>query len=283
MRQRRRDEGYALVAAVASIVVFAAMALAILSTTRAAIATGAAEVGQARAGAAADAGIAIALSGLLATDPDRRWRLEAPPHVIDFSGARVSIRVEDERGKIPLNLLDEEMATRLLTRFGYDGEALRIARDSLLDWLDGDDQPRPDGAETAFYAPLGYRPRNGAFASVGELRRVRGFDAGVVARMTPYLTVNFGRGNFEPGHADPIAIEIVQGAEGAADAIDRARELAGQRVALDTANESREDLTAHPLMISVVAQCPDGARAERHEVIELTGSALRPYVVRSYD
>jgi general secretion pathway protein K len=279
----RGEQGYALVAAVASIVVFAAMALAILSTTRAAIATGSAEVGQARAAAAADAGVAIALSGLLATDPDRRWHLEAPAHVVEFAGARVSIRVEDERGKVPLNLLDEEMATRLLEKFGYDGDALKTARDSLLDWLDSDDNPRAYGAESAFYAPLGYRPRNGALASVGELRRVRGFDAGVVARMSPYLTVNFGRGNFEPRHADPIAIEIVQGDEGAAEAIDRARELAGQRVALDASNANREDLTAHPLMISVVAQYPDGARAERHQVIELTGSALRPYVVRSYD
>lgn len=282
MTRPRGEQGYALVAAVASIVVFAAMALAILSATRAAIATGSAEVGQARAAAAADAGVALALSGLLAADPQQRWQLEAPTRFYDFAGARVAIRVEDERGKVPLNLVDEEMATRLLQRFGYDGDALKIARDSLLDWLDGDDQPRPYGAETAFYAPLGYRPRNGAFASVGELRRVRGFDAGVVARMAPYLTVNFGRGNFEPSHADPIAIEIVQGEEGAADAIDRARELAGQRVAIE-ATATHEDLLAHPLMISVVALLPGGARAERHQVIELTGSALRPYVVRSYD
>ena len=32
-----------------------------------------------------------------------------------------------------------------------------------------------------------------------------------------------------------------------------------------------------------LVQLPGGARAERHQVIELTGSALRPYVVRSYD
>lgn len=278
----RTDRGYALVAAVASIAVFAAMALAILSATRAAIVTGTAEVQQARAAAAADAGIAMGLSGILAPGTDARWAVDAPARTVEFGGARVSVRIEDERGKVPLNLMDEDMATRLLTRYGLDGDALRIARDSLLDWLDGDDDPRPYGAEAPYYAALGYRPRNGAFASVGELRRVRGFDPALVARMTPILTVNFGRGNFEPGHATPEAIEIMMGDQGTIDAIERRRELSGQRVALE-ARQKQEDYTAHPLMVSAVAQMPDGARAERHEVIELTGAALRPYVVRSYD
>lgn len=282
MTRGRGEDGYALVAAVASIAVFAAMALAILSATRAAIVTGVAEVGQARAAAAADAGIALGLSGLLASDSAARWVVDGPPRTIDFAGTRIAVRIEDERGKIPLNLVDEAIATRLLTAVGLDGDALRIARDSLLDWLDGDDAKRPFGAEEAFYAPLGYRPRNGAMASVGELRRVRGFDPAIVRRLLPLLTVNFGRGNFEPSHATPEAIEIMLGAEGAVDAIERRRELAGQRVAFE-ATRVTADLVAHPLMISVIATTSDGARAERHEVIELTGSLLRPYVVRSYD
>lgn len=278
---RRGEAGYVLVAAVASIAVFAAMALAMLSATRAAIITGTAEVDQAKVAAAADAGIAIALSGLLAADPGARWPIDASAKTVDFAGAQVSVRVEDERGKLPLNLMDEPMATRLLTAFGIDGDQLKIMRDSLLDWLDSDEEKRPFGAEDAFYAPLGYRPRNGAFASVGELRRVRGFDEAIVRRMMPLLTVNFGRGNFEPSHAQPIAVEIMMGDEGATEAIERRRELAGQRVALDTT--PAENLVAHPLMISAVARLPDGARAERHQIVELTGAVLRPYVVRSYD
>lgn len=280
-RRARGEEGYALVAAVASIAVFAAMALAMLSATRAAIVTGAAEVDQARAAAAADAGIAIALSGLLADDPAARWPIDASARTIAFAGAQIAVRVEDERGKVPLNLMDEPMATRLLTAFGIEGDPLKIMRDSLLDWLDADDDKRPYGAEAAFYAPLGYRARNGAFASVGELRRVRGFDGALVARMAPLLTVNFGRGNFEPGHAQPQAIEIMMGDEGAIDVIERRRELAGQRVAIGA--EPAGNLVAHPLMISAVARLPDGARAERHEIVELTGAVLRPYVVRSYE
>lgn len=279
----RRDHpsGYALVAAVASIAVFAAMALAMLTATRAAVVTGVAEVGQARAAAAADAGIALALAGLVTSDPGARWRIDGSTRKVEFAGAQLVIRVDDERGKVPLNLMDPPMATRLLDAFGLEGEARDIARDSLLDWLDADDERRPHGAEDAFYAPLGYRPRNGAMASVGELRRVRGFDPALVTRMMPLLTVNFGRGNFEPSHATPRAIEIMMGDEGAADLIDRRRELAGQRTAIDLTPDS--ELVAHPLMITSMASTPDGARAVRRQVIELTGAAVRPYVVRSYD
>lgn len=279
--RRQGEEGYALVAAVASIAVFAAMALAILTATRAAVVTGVAEVGQARAAAAADAGIALALSGLASGDPRTRWPIDGTPRTLEFAGARLAVRVEDERGKLPLNLMDPEMATRLLRAYGLEGEALATARDSLLDWLDTDDERRPFGAEEAFYAPLGYRPRNGAMASVGELRRVRGFDAALVRRMLPLLTVNFGRGNFEPSHASPQAIEIMMGDEGATELIERRRELSGQRVALDLTPSTQ--LIAHPLMITATATMPDGAQAVRRQVIELTGAPLRPYVVRSYD
>lgn len=285
MRRRARGRGdkrgYALVAAVASIAVFAAMALAMLTATKAAVVTGIAEVGQARAAAAADAGIALALSGLVNDDPGARWTIDGTARTLDFAGARLSVRVEDERGKVPINLMSPDIAGRLLESFGLEGEGLRVARDSLLDWLDADDDRRPSGAEDAFYAPLGYRPRNGAMASVGELRRVRGFDAALVRRMMPILTVNFGRGNFEWNHATPQAIEIMMGNDGTTELLDRKRELAGQRTAIDLTPSS--ELIAHPLMITSVAITPDGARAERRQVVELTGSAMRPYVVRSYD
>lgn len=280
-RHRGGERGYALVAAVASIAVFAAMALAMLTATRAAVVTGVAEVGQARAAAAADAGIALALSGLADDDPANRWPIDGRARALDFADARLVVRVEDERGKVPLNLLDPAMATRLLEAFGLEGEALSVARDSLLDWLDADDEKRPFGAEDAFYAPLGYRPRNGAMASVGELRRVRGFDKALVARMTPVLTVNFGRGNFEPSHATPQAIEIMMGDDGSTELLNRRRELAGQRTAIDLTPTT--ELIAHPLMITSTAAMPDGARAVRRQVVELTGAAVRPYVVRSYD
>lgn len=55
------------------------------------------------------------------------------------------------------------------------GMTIEIA-DSILDWLDEDDEPRPYGAELEYYSvlPTPYAPKNGPIDSVEELLLVRG-------------------------------------------------------------------------------------------------------------
>lgn len=55
------------------------------------------------------------------------------------------------------------------------GMTIEIA-DSILDWLDEDEEPRPYGAELEYYSvlPTPYEPKNGPIDSVEELLLVRG-------------------------------------------------------------------------------------------------------------
>ena len=48
--------------------------------------------------------------------------------------------------------------------------------DAILDWIDADDNPRPNGAESQYYLglPLPYVPRNGPPVTIDELLLVRG-------------------------------------------------------------------------------------------------------------
>jgi type II secretory pathway component PulK len=49
--------------------------------------------------------------------------------------------------------------------------------DAILDWRDSDDEPRPYGAERAWYQERQrFTPRNGPIADVRELARIRGLD-----------------------------------------------------------------------------------------------------------
>lgn len=282
MKTRAGERGYALVAAVASILLFATIALTALSATQRAIVEGGADVDQARVAAAADAGIALAVHGLLSTDPSRRWSIDGRPHQLSFGDARLSIRIEDERGKIPLNLLDPQQLADLLQHLGLDGERLRIAQDSYQDWIDDDDDVAAEGAEAPYYRREGIRPRNGWLLSIGELGRIRGFDAALVDRLRGISTVHFGTGSFDVRFAQPMAIGIMYGGgEGNPQAIARARELDGQRTAFDIAGGA--DLIGRPLSIVVDARMPGGAQARRVAIIELSGSSSRPYVVRSFD
>jgi type II secretory pathway component PulK len=79
---------------------------------------------------------------------------------------------------VDVNHADVETLTRLfraagLSTFGADSLAAAIA-----DWRDSDEQPRALGAERGWYAGRGdILPRNGPFADIRELARVRGWVA----------------------------------------------------------------------------------------------------------
>lgn len=280
--RRSGEQGYALVAAVASIAVFAAMALTVLSATRLAMADVGGEQAQLRAAAAADAGVALAISHLLATDAVNGWSPDGRIRRVRFHEAALRIRVEDERGKVPVDAIDPVQATRLLELAGLRGERLSIARDSLLDWIDPDKDPRPFGAESDYYRARGVMPADGLLASVDELALVRGFDAGVVERLRPIVTTVGRTGGFRPEFADPRALAVMlTGGDANPAVIDRTRERAGNRQMLSFT--STTTILRRPIAVDVEAVMPDDARAVRRVLVELTGAATVPYLVRSYE
>ncbi|MDT0508401.1 type II secretion system protein GspK [Novosphingobium sp. MMS21-SN21R] len=276
------ERGYAMVAAVAAIALFASLALVLVTGTRGGVVMAGAERDRAEAGAAADAGLAMALRGLAGSGALGAWPIDGRVRNETFGPAKLAIRIEDERGKLPINLLEETQVQRLLERAGLRSERLAIATDSLNDWLDEDDQLRAFGAERDWYVSRGIVPRNGPLVSVEELSAIRGFDAALVDRLRPIITLHWGGGPFEPRYAslDAIAVMSEDGEDPVAQ-IERARELAGQVTALSFNVEG--GLVGRPLTVTVDATMPDGAHAVRRTLVELTGSSARPYVLRKVD
>ncbi len=273
------ERGYAMVAAVAGIALFASLALVLVTGTRGGVVMVGAECDRAEANAAVDAGLAMALSGLVDGGPVGAWPIDGRVRSETFGRAKLLIRIEDERGKLPINLLEEIQIGRMLERAGLRGERLSNAADSLNDWLDDDDQLRPAGAERDWYASRGIVPRNGPLVSLEELAAIRGFDPALVERLRPIVTLNWGGGPFEARHAslDSIAVMSEDGEDPVAQ-IERAREMAGQVTALSFNVEG--GLAGRPLTVTVHANLPGGAHAVRRTLVELTGSSVRPYVLR---
>lgn len=274
------EQGYALVAAVAAIAVFGALALAITTATRISIAGGTGEQARARADAAADAGMAIALQGLVSGDDETLALIGGRSRQIEFAGTHLTIRVTDERGKIPLNHIEDDTATQMLEQAGLSGDQLAIARDSLLDWIDDDDLPRANGAEAPNYARLGITPRNGALLSIDELARIRGFTPSLVNQLRPYVTVDNEAQPFDPGHAQPQALAVMsQAGAGSPEVIQRQRELAGQQVASAIARP--DAIYGHPLTIAIDADAAGGGHAHHETVVVVTGRRAQPYLIHS--
>ena len=282
IRPGRGEQGYALLAAVASIVLLSSLSLMMLVASQGTVVMAAAEYDQARLTAAADGGVALALQGVLQSDRRQRWAIDGQPHRVRFAGYDLTIAVIDERGKIPLNRLNRDQSAAMFGAFGLTGDDRDIAVDSFLDWRDQNDDPNPNGAEADYYAPKGIVPRNGNLRTVGELALIRGVGPQVAARIIPYATVDFGqKGDFDPRFASPLARRIMAD-EGDAASTDGAGNAAVARVSAPVGDPN--SLIDHPLTIRVDASTRDGrARTRRQLIVSLTGIDERPYLVLGRD
>ena len=187
------DQGYAIVAAVAALAVFATLAYAVLAADRGALDDLRAQYAQARLDAAAEAGLAKAIEGLASADPQRRWPIDGRLSKLVFEGTQLTIRIEDERGKVPMTDLTDEQVRRLFFGAGARGAQLDTLTDSFLDWVDEDDDRRPHGAEAPDYLAQGVHPRNGAPLTIEELARLNGMTPEIFERIRPVLTTHFGQ------------------------------------------------------------------------------------------
>ena len=285
MTAKRSEEGYALLAAIAAIAIFSTLALAVLGQVQGAILQSKAEIERARADTAAEAGSQLAIQNLTGGNPAFRWPLDSRPHEFEFGGAHVTIRLVEQRGKLPLAALDDSQARKLFELLDVPADRIDVVTDSYLDWVDDDDDPRPNGAEYAYYAARHIHPQNSVPQSFEELELIRGFDPALVAKIRAVATLHFGSGTFDPRHTNPIAIAVLatgadNSAENATEEIDAEREAQGQHVALDIGDSN---LAGRTVEVAVEAATPGGGRSRLSQVIELTGNKDRPFAVLEAD
>ena len=275
------EDGFALVAALIALALFAGVAFAMLAAEKGNLAGTVAGAEQARLAAAADAGLVLAAAHLSARGVDESiWRIDGRPYRTTLDGVSLTIRIEDERGKIRLNDLTEAQARLMFEGAGVGGRRLDEVTDAFLDWTDADDDPRPYGAEAADYARLGYQPRNGGLRTLGELALIRGMDRATYDRIAPAATLFFGgAGGFDPANAHPLALAVMlETGMGSPQVIERQRALAGQRTALEP--DAPPVLGGRPLTVRVLAEDGQAARLERATIIEFPDATLRRWEIR---
>lgn len=91
----------------------------------------------------------------------------------------VDVEINDEDGKINVNRATKEVLLSLLLNLGAGEEKADIISDSILDWVDFDDDYHANGAESDYYMSLDtpYPAKNSRFDTVEELLLVRGVDS----------------------------------------------------------------------------------------------------------
>ncbi|MBX6332252.1 MAG: general secretion pathway protein GspK [Gemmatimonadaceae bacterium] len=207
VRSRAARRGFVLLAVLWVMVGVTALGLALALAARRAIAA----ARNRRAATAAEwaaedclersrALIADALTAHTSTANDARhdWRtLDGLLRDAPLLTARgCDIRLRGAGWALDVNAADAEQLARFFTALGVPTWRVDSLVDAVLDWRDPDDVARPAGAERAWYAGQGRRaPRDGPFADVRELARVRGLEvwSGALAGLDTLVGVEPGR------------------------------------------------------------------------------------------
>jgi general secretion pathway protein K len=185
----RGQQGIALIAVLWALTLLSIIAalLSLETRTGTRIAENMADAATARV--AADAGIQRAILDLAARD--RTFRADGTVYVWRFANSNVRISIQDEGGKINLNLAPEELLRALFASVGVDPDTAKSLPDAIVDFRDEDDYKHLNGAEEADYraAGLAWGPKNAPFGTVEELRQVLGMTAEIYELVAPNLTI----------------------------------------------------------------------------------------------
>lgn len=87
-----------------------------------------------------------------------------------------TLKITDLERKINVNTADEATLNQMLRVFGADANVGGTIVDSILDWVDRDDNSRVNGAESDFYQGLTppYVAKNGPIDDISELLLING-------------------------------------------------------------------------------------------------------------
>jgi general secretion pathway protein K len=122
------------------------------------------------------------------------WAMRLP--AVQLEGGEVRGAIHDQQGLFNLNNLvrngvpstpDVLNFQRLLDTLGMPLDL----SNTLVDWLDSNSEPSVNGAEDDYYLRQEhpYRCANRLLSDIGELAWVKGYDASIIKRLEPYVSV----------------------------------------------------------------------------------------------
>jgi len=95
---------------------------------------------------------------------------------VPLGEGRFSIKIEDLERRININIADQILIQQALIQIGVDASLFPVISDSILDWIDRDDDPHLSGAASDYYMTLkpAYVSKNGPVDDLSELLMVKG-------------------------------------------------------------------------------------------------------------
>jgi general secretion pathway protein K len=271
------ERGFALVAVLCAAAILAVIVASVLATSRTEVRLVRHRQEIAELGAIAGGALNLAILRLLDPSPGVQPPIDATPFTVSFADREVRLTVQDEAGKIDLNMVRPDLLLRLLTSAGLDLMMAQTLADRILDWRDPGIGERLNGAKAPEYRAAGYAygPRNGPFESVEELKLVMGMTAELFDAIAPALTVYSQTPWVDPTFAPPEVLRRLPGVdEGAVATLLQARASGSAKPLV---------MLGHAFTITAEAAGPDAFHVKRSAVVRLTGHQNAPIWVYRWD
>jgi len=198
LKTSRDQAGVVLVFVLLMLVLLSVMAGSFSSSMRAGASVIHNKKSQLHAQELVNAGVAYAQYMMTQPVEYQRWQATDAVYEINFEGELIKIKILDEAGKFNINRLDKLVLFGILKSVVSDTLQANRLTDSILDWIDIDDDVRANGAERildnnqATIRSLkgeNYTPANRPFRHLDELMLVKGMTNTIYQNLHPLLTV----------------------------------------------------------------------------------------------
>lgn len=160
---------------------------------------------QAQARYAAEAAIHLALYNLFThqTQPGSTNAKEKVP--IFYAGYQLESNTYSEAGKADINQVSNTVLRKLIHGILENPQQADKLTDQILDWRDGDELVRLNGAEQRDYlmAESDFLPTNQPFKNIYELQRILEMAPLIFLKLQPLLTTHSGQSNIDMAAARP--------------------------------------------------------------------------------
>ncbi len=139
----------------------------------------------------AEGGIHLTAVALRDRDELTRIIADGRPYQQTLDGVLLEIKVIDERGKLDINAADEQTLFTLFNNNGLEADRAELLAAAVMDWRDGDEVERVNGAELDTYLAAGLEvgPANRPFMMIDELLQVLGMPYALFRLVEPGITV----------------------------------------------------------------------------------------------
>lgn len=146
-----------------------------------------------------------------------------------IDGSDVSVSLQDEAGRVNLNLAPLPLLTGLLKAVGASAEDAIMLADRIADWRDPDHQRSDKGAEDKDYrrGRLEHGAADRPFIDAADLARVLGMSREIAERLAEQVTVHSGGARINPLAATEVVLRALPGVP--RQSLDHALELLRRR------------------------------------------------------